>query len=319
MTKKTVAVLLVCLLLSLISIACQKREPLVPGGEKITVVATLFPLYDFAKNIGGDMVEVEMLMPPGVETHSFEPRPEDVIKVNKADIFIYTGKYMEPWAEDILKGIDNKALSVVDTGRVIVLREEGESGIHHDHKPAGREHEAEKDPHVWLDFSNARTMVGNILNGFIARDPANRDNYVRNAAIYSEKLADLDRRFREGLSRCKTNTFIHGGHFAFGYLSGKYNLNYISAYKGYAPDSEPTPKRLKELIGNMKIHHLKYVFYEELISPRVADTIAKETGAKLLQLHAAHNLTKEEWDQGATFVSLMEKTLNNLKTGLECQ
>jgi ABC-type Zn uptake system ZnuABC Zn-binding protein ZnuA len=172
---------------------------------------------------------------------------------------------------------------------------------------------------IWLDFSNAQTMVENILNGFIAEDPAHKDAYVRNAAAYSEKLAGLDKRFREGLSHCRTNTFIHGGHFAFGYLSKRYHLQYISAYKGFAPDAEPTPGRLKELVENMRRHHLKYVFYEELISPRVADTIAKETGAKLLQLHAAHNLTKEEWNQGVTFLSLMEKTLNNLKTGLECR
>jgi zinc transport system substrate-binding protein len=319
MKRRILVVLVVCLFLFLMTLSCQKKDTGLAGDKKITVVTTLFPLYDFAKNIGGEQVQVELLLPPGVETHGFEPKPEDVIKINKADIFLYTGKYMEPWAEDILKGIDNKKLIVVDSSRGIILQEEAEEHGHHEHEGSRTVHEEENDPHIWLDFSNAQTMVENILNGFIAEDPAHKDAYVRNAAAYSEKLAGLDKRFRDGLSHCRTNTFIHGGHFAFGYLSKRYHLQYISAYKGFAPDAEPTPGRLKELVENMRRHHLKYVFYEELISPRVADTIAKETGAKLLQLHAAHNLTKEEWNQGVTFLSLMEKTLNNLKTGLECR
>lgn len=307
-------VFLLCIAL-LMTASCQKKDERQIEIKKLTVVTTLFPLYDFAKNIGGEYAEASLLLPPGVEPHGFEPKPEDIIRINKADIFIYTGKYMEPWAEKILKGTDNKSLIVVDSSKGINLLEETEEDGH-DHKHANGEG---LDPHIWLDFDNAKKMIDNMLESFIKADAANADAYRKNAEQYKAMLSDLDNKFRKGLASCKTRYFIHGGHYAFGYMAKRYGLNYISAYHGFSPDAEPTARRLAELIRKMKKHNTTHVFYEELISPRVAEVIAKETGARLLQLHAAHNLTKEEWDRGATFIGLMEQTLINLKTGLQCR
>lgn len=310
---KIAFILLVCIVVT--GLSCAKKEEKQPGLKKLKVVTTLFPLYDFAKNIGGQYADVSLLLPPGVEPHGFEPRPEDIVRINKAHVFIYTGKHMEPWAEKILKGIDNKGLIVVDSSTGIkYIKEDG-----HDHKHKHGKVEHEMDPHIWLDFGNAQKMVDNMLEGFIKADAANADAYRKNAEQYKALLSDLDKKFREGLASCSTKYFIHGGHYAFGYMAKRYGLNYISAYHGFSPDSEPSAKRLAELVKKMKKHNIRHVFYEELISPRVAETIAKETGAKLLQLHAAHNLTKEEWDRGVTFAWLMEQTLSNLKTGLECK
>jgi zinc transport system substrate-binding protein len=309
-------VFLLCIVLLFIA-SCQKKNDKQIETKKLTVVTTLFPLYDFAKNIGGEYVSVSMLLPPGVESHSFEPKPEDIIRINRADIFIYTGKYMEPWAEKILKGTDNKSLIVVDSSKGITLIKEVDDHSHsHVH---GHDHAHEMDPHIWLDFENAQKMVDDILGGFITADPNNESVYRKNAENYKSILRELDNKFREGLASCKLRYFIHGGHYAFGYMAKRYGLNYISAYHGFSPDAEPTARRLAELTRKMKKHNAKYVFYEELISPRVAEVIAKETGANLLQLHAAHNLTKEEWDRGVTFKYLMEQNLVNLKTGLQCQ
>jgi zinc transport system substrate-binding protein len=294
-------------------ISCgEKGEKVTTGEKKLKVVTTLFPLYDFAKNIGGQKADITLLLPPGVEPHAFEPRPGDILKIHKADIFIYTGRFMEPWVEDILKSIGSQGPLVIDSSKVIKLSEEtGEN--------EGKHESGEMDPHIWLDFSNARKMVVNILDGFLRRDLANKDFYLKNAEDYKKKLDELDKNYRDSLSSCKKDTIIHGGHFAFGYLARRYHLKYLSAYKGFSPNAEPTPWSLIELSKKLKEHGISYIFYEELIMPKVSEAIAKETGAKLMMLHGAHNITKDEMDRGVTFISLMEQNLSNLKVGLECQ
>lgn len=312
---KIAFILIVCL--SVMVSSCAKKDDKKHIDKKFTVVTTVFPLYDFAKNIAGDHADVFLLLPPGVESHGFEPGPEDIVKINRAGVFIYTGEHMEPWAGKILKSIDNKGLVVADSSKGISLIEKsGEEG-HEDAYRHGKDEEM--DPHIWLDFANAQKMADNILEGFIKADAANADAYRKNAERYKIILSALDNKFREGLASCSSKYFIHGGHYAFGYMARRYGLNYISAYHGFSPDSEPSAKRLAELIRKMKKNNIKHIFYEELVSPRVADTIAKETGAGLLQLHAAHNITKEEWDRGVTFTDLMEQTLGNLKAGLQCR
>jgi len=324
MKRSIVSVFIMYIFLSLIFLSCQKRETVPAGDKAIKVVTTLFPLYDFAKNVGGKRVQVELLLPPGMEPHSFEPKPGDIRKISDADVLIYTGEFMEPWIEDVLKGISNKNLLVIDTSMGIVLSADRDLVEHHkDEKKSEsqREHHYEyngKDPHIWLDFSNAQTMVENILNGFIAKDPANRDVYMKNAEAYTAKLSRLDRHFQDALALCGKDMIIHGGHFAFGYLARRYHLQYLSAYRGFSPNAEPTPGNIILLIKNLRNHHLNYIFFEELVSPNVSETIARETGAKLLMLHGAHNISRDEWEQNVTFISLMENNLKNLRIGLEC-
>jgi zinc transport system substrate-binding protein len=174
------------------------------------------------------------------------------------------------------------------------------------------------DPHFWLDFANAGKMIDSILEGLVKKDPNNKDLYRVNAEQYKTKLNDLDRKFKETLSRCKKKIFVHAGHFAFGYLARRYGLTYVAAY-GFSADAEPSPKKLIELTKTLKKHGLNHIYYEELITPRVAETISKETGAALLMLHGAHNLAREEFERGVTFISLMEGDLKNLEIGLQCQ
>lgn len=265
--------------------------------KKLTVVTTLFPLYDFARNIGQDKIAVTLLLPPGIEAHSYEPSAGDVLKVAGADIFIYTSKLMEPWAEKFVRGVDTNKLLVVDAGGDFTG----------------------KDPHIWLDFTKAMNMVNRIRDSFIAGDPANRVFYLDTAKQYNKKLANLDVEFHETLARCQNKVLIQGGHFAFGYLAQRYHLRYIAAYKGFSPDAEPTPRNLAELVDTIKQYKVKYIFYEELISPQVAEVLAQETGAQLLKLSAAHNLTREELDRGVSFIEIMKADLENLKKGLLCQ
>jgi zinc transport system substrate-binding protein len=306
-------ILLLIIAFSLIVFNCKKAEQPIAGQKKLNIVTTLFPLYDFTKNIAGDRAQVTLLLPPGVEPHSFEPKPGDMLRINSSDVFIYTGKFMEPWVEGILKGLDNKKLVIVDTSKGIILNEEKEDEKNHDKHGHGK-----TDPHIWLDLSNAGKIVDNILDCLIEKDAGNRDYYTKNAWAYKIKLSEMDRKYRETFSTCKKHTFIHGGHFAFGYLANRYNLQYIAAYHG-SPDAEPTPKRLIELKNKLKQYDLKYIYYEELILPRVSEVISRETGAAMLKLHGAHNVSKEDMDKGITFLSVMEENLKNLKVGLECQ
>ena len=322
---KAKSLCIICILfLCVASIACQRQEQQAGKTKQLTVVTTLFPLYDFTKNIAGDKASITLLLPPGVEAHSFEPKAGDMLRVNGADLFIFTGKFMEPWVDGLLKGVDNKWLLVVDASAGITPMEE--KGDHHTHgqgkgkmndKEDRHEH-GKVDPHIWLDFGNAQKMVSNILEALVAKDPVHKDYYTKNSDAFIAKLADLDRRYRESFSSCKKSMFVHGGHFAFNYLANRYNLTYISAYQG-SPDSEPTPKRIISLKKMMQDNNIQYIYYEELITPRVADVLARETGAKLLKLHGAHNISKEEFEKGITFLSIIEENLKNLTVGLECQ
>jgi zinc transport system substrate-binding protein len=312
---RALTVLLVCPpLLWALPLSCTRGGGSPADSSRLKVITTLFPLYDFARNVAGDKARVTLLLPPGMEPHSFEPKPGDMLKVMSADLLVYSGKSMEPWVEGILKGVENKNLLIVDSSTGINLVEQREATDKDDH---GHGH-GKADPHVWLDLSKAEKMVDNILEGLVTKDPTNREYYKGNAEAYKVRKREMDEKYRTTLLTCKNRMFVHGGHFAFGYLANRYNLHYISAYRG-SPDAEPTPKRLIELKNVLKRFNLHYVFYEELITPRVAEIISRETGAALLKLHGAHNVTREELEKGITFLSIMENNLNNLMVGLECQ
>jgi zinc transport system substrate-binding protein len=297
--------------------SCQKNEKMTAGQKKIKVAATLFPLYDFAGQVGREKVEANLLLPPGVEAHAFEPRPADIKRIQDSDIFLFTNKFMEPWVGSLLKGIDTTGLDIVYTSKGITLLQGTDN--HGDEEHALADDSGNADPHVWLDFSNAMRMVDMIASHFIAKDSRNKDIYAKNAYEYKKKLEELDKKYKNTLSHCTNGVIVHAGHFAFGYLTRRYGITYVSAYKGFSPDAEPTPKRLVEITKNVRKYGAKYIYYEELAAPRVAEVIAKETGCGLLMLHGAHNVSREEMQSGVTFISLMDKNLKNLKAGLQCQ
>ncbi len=318
MNKVPLPILIVIILIfCLTPVSCQKSEKLPVTANKLKVVTTLFPLYDFAKHIGGEKVDVNLLLPPGVESHAFEPRPGDIKRIENSDIFIFTDKFMEPWVGGLLKGMDTRNLMIVDTSKGVTLLHRSDN--HGDEEYAHGEDATSPDPHIWLDFSNAIKMVDTITAAFITKDPQNKEYYARNAHEYDKRLEELDKKYKNTLSRCDKRVIIHAGHFAFGYLAKRYGITYVSAYKGFSPDAEPTPRRLVEITNNVRRYGVKYIYYEELVLPKVADVIAKETGCSLLMLNGAHNVTKDEMKRGVTFVSLMERNLENLKVGLQCR
>jgi zinc transport system substrate-binding protein len=304
--------------------ACQKKEASMPAAHKqLVVVTTLFPLYDFARTIGGDKVNATLLLPPGMEAHTFEPKPEDAIRVANADLFIYTNEYMEPWAVTFVNGLNSGNVVQVDSSKGITLLK---TGVEEEAESAGDSHGGKEhhhhagsmDPHVWLDFANTQIMIDNIASAMSAKDPSNRNYYLANAAAYKTELTKLDDEYEAGLSSCSKKVFLHGGHYAFGYLAHRYGLQYESASAVNA-DAEPSTAKLVALVKQVKAMDLKYVYSEELLSPRVSEMIAKESGASILLLHGAHNISKEDFDHGVTFISLMRKNLANLRIGLQCK
>ncbi len=312
---KTFFALSFCLL-SLIALAlfsCEGAKESPVRERRLRVVTTLFPLYDFARAVGGQKAEVELLLPPGVEPHGFEPRPKDILRINEAAIFVYTGNFMEPWAETIIKGIDTQKVLVVDASRGVTTTPVPKPD---EHRHGDREERI--DPHIWLDLGNAQKMVDNILQGFVEKDPHNREFYQTNAGAYSTRLRELDEKFRKGLAQCKTRLFVHGGHYAFHYLARRYDLTYVSVY-GFSPNAEPSPRHLAGIVRTLRQHKIKHIFYEELLQPRVAETVARETGAKLLPLNGGHNVSREEMERGVTFISVLDQDLKNLREGLECR
>jgi len=315
MKQIVITLTFVCLCVALFGCQKQEAQTTVPDHKKLTVVTTLFPLYDFARAVAGDKAEIRLLLPPGVEPHSFEPKPEDMVRVSKADLVVYTNEYMEPWAVKMLRTIASKPV-VVDASKGVTLLKAGpEEAAEQAHEG---EHHGGMDPHIWLDFSNAQIMVQNIADGLATKDPANKDFYQANARAYQQELAKLDEEYRAGLSRCVKKEFLHGGHFAFGYLAKRYGLNYLSA-QALNPDSEPTPAKIAQLIREMRTNGLKYVYCEELLSPATAEMIARETDATVLLLNGAHNISKEDFDKKTSFLSLMRQNLVNLRLGLQCK
>jgi len=287
--------------------------------ENVSVITTIFPLKEFAQAVGGDRVKVTQLLPPGAEAHTWEPKPSDIVKLSRADVFIYIGAEMEPWVHEILKTLENPKL-------VIIEASQGLSLLGADHAEAlGEEHHHKHDsnhkgfdPHIWLNFDYDQKIVDKITEALSKKDPEGILRYQRNAEAYKAKLRDLDLRYRKDLGKCNSKEIILGSHAAFGYLVKQYGLTQIPLY-GLSPNAEPTPKKMAEVITLAKKYRAKAIYYEELVSDKLAKAIAQEVGAKILVLNPGANLTKKQIETKVTFLTLMEQNLEHLKYGLTCK
>lgn len=314
--------------------------------KKIKIVATLFPQYDFARQIAGDYADVTLLLPPGMESHSYDLRPSDMIEIRESDMFIYTGKYMETWAQTIIDSLDDSVM-VVDVSDGITLEKEedyfvdelgesdghsddtdehdehhddadehvheaGESHSHHSH--AGHTHEY--DPHIWTSPVYAMQMVENISYALAAKDPQHEAEYRQRAEEYMSKLTELDAAFRQISDEASNKTIFFGGRFAMTYFVREYGFGCVSAYHDCSAESEPSISSVMKMIDEIRDSGAKAVFYEELVDPKVARTIAEETGVRLLLLHSAHNVSREEYENGVTYLDIMWQNVKNLEEGL---
>ena len=293
------AVLIAILLLGGVTVLVWLRPAAPPPANRLTVVATFYPLWEFTRQVGGDRVEVVSLVPPGVEPHDWEPSPPDLALSRGARLLIYNGAGLEPWVGKLLKERTDKALSEVSATEGLPLRG------------------TPPDPHVWLDPILAQSQVEAIRAGLAKADPAHAAAYEANARAFTAKLADLHREFEQGLAGCARRQIITS-HAAFGYLAARYRLELVSI-TGLAPEAEPSPAELARLVSFARRSRARYIFFETLVSPKLAEALARDVGARTLILNPVEGLTKDEAAAGKEYLSLMRENLRNLREGLGCQ
>lgn len=292
--------------------------------SKVQVVSTLFPYYDFARQIGGDRVEVTLLLSPGRESHSFEPTPLDVIRISEADVFLYNGGEGEVWVDETMDAYDApdqvvcRMMDYVD-----VLEEELVEGMEaeggHDHDHEGHEEdsdEIEYDEHIWTSPVNAKRLAQAVCDALTKADPEGADYYAANLAAYDEDLTELDEAFRQVVAEGKRDILVFGDRFPLLYFCKTYGLRYRAAFQGCSSDTEPSVKTLAYLIDKVNEEHIPVVYHLELSSEAITNVICESTGAKSLQFHSCHNLSREDFEQGATYLSLMWQNVEALKEGL---
>ena len=317
------------------------KEQNTEENKKISVVATIFPQYDFVRQIAGDNVELKMLLKPGEETHSYEPTPQDIIAIQNSDLFIYVGGENDAWVEDILESMpDNgrKTLKLVDC--VDTVEEEHVEGMkeerghdhedHDDHDDHDAEHEEDEadheehgqeeihsvheiDEHVWTSPLNAIKIVEQIKEELCEIDPENASDYEENAEAYVAQLNELDREFQDVVDHSKRKLMIFGDRFPFRYFAEEYGLDYYAAFSGCASDTEPSAATMAFLINKVRDENIKTVLKMELSNENIAKAIAEATNADVKEFYSCHNLTAEQFADGETYLSLMEKNVETLR------
>jgi len=302
------------LIFLIVMYGCQSAPSKTEENAGLSIVATLFPQYDFARAVLGDNGMVTMLLSPGMESHTYEPTPADMIAINKCDLFLYSGEEMEAWAHELLDGLDCTDAMVCETSARIELAMTGHSHEEHDdHKST---HSYVYDPHIWTSPVNAITMVETIRDAIVAIDPANEAEYTANAQAYIDELLELDAEFRTEAENGVRNKLVFAGRFALHYFVTEYGLDYVAAYDSCSSETEPSAAAIKTIVDTVKNELIPVVYCEELVDQKVANSIAEETGTEVLVFHSCHNVSKADFDAGETYVSLMRKNLVNLKKGL---
>lgn len=271
---------------------------------KLTVYTSVYPMYDFTRKIGGDKIELKNLVPPGTEPHDWEPKPSELAQLEKADVLIYNGAGMEPWLDKVLQSINTEKILRVEATKDLNLL-----------TSANEAHNIETDPHVWLDPMLAKQEVGTIKNSLVSADPANKAYYEKNYTDLIAQFDQLDQEYKAAVAEFSKKDIVVA-HQAFSYLSNAYGLNQV-AIEGLSADSEPLPARMVEIVEFVKDKQLKYIFFEELVSPKVAQTIAQETGASTAVLNPFEGLSESDQQAGKDYFSVMRDNLEVLKKALQ--
>ena len=299
---------------------------------KISIVATIFPQYDFARRIAGDRADIKMLLRPGMEAHSYEPSPKDIIGISKCDLFLNVGGESESWLETVLESADNPHMRIVSAiDCVEPIEEETAEGMqsrehHHGHEHEEEAHEAhhhddgdeeeEYDEHVWTSPMNAIAIVNEINRALCELDPDNADFYCDNTNQFVAELTALDNAFREVVADAKRRIFLFGDRFPLLYFVREYGLDYYAAFPGCAAETEPSAATVAFLINTVKRERIPVVFYIELSNHKVADAIAEATGTRTAQFNTCHNISARDFEAGESYLSLMEKNVAILREAL---
>ena len=320
-----------------------------PDG-RLNVVTSLFPYYDFARQIGGEEIDLSLVVPAGMDSHAFEPTPADMRMIQEADIIFCNGGEMENWLEQVLASLDTSDIQVVTMMDFVDAVEEEivegmeDSGHGHEHGAADdwdaddadgwdadgaddwdaddadgghdHDHEHELDEHIWTSPRNAQVFARVIGDALAGADPGHAALYGERTEAYIGQLSALDREFEELTAGSRRHMMVVADKFPFRYLADDYGLEYRAAFSGCSSDSEPSAKTIAYLIDLVREQEIPAVYYLELKTPRVAEIIGEETGAEPLLLHSCHNVTRREFESGVTYLQLMEQNVENLRKGL---
>lgn len=325
--KKILSAFICLILMTSIFAGCGSSSGSDKDSQKLKIVTTIFPEYDWVRNILGDKkndVDLTMLIDSGVDLHSYQPSTDDIVKISKCDIFIYVGGESDKWVDDALKQASNKDMVVIDLFDVLgdkLKEEEHKEGMQdeeHDHDHD--EEEKETDEHVWLSLKNAVTLCNAICDKICEKDAGNKDTYKDNTKAYTDKLTKLDEQYSEAVSGAKNKTLVFGDRFPFRYLVDDYGLDYYAAFAGCSAESEASFETVAFLAKKIDELELKYIFTLEGSKGDIAKTIKESTKSKdqqIVTLDSLQSVTKKDVDGGVTYLDEMEKNLNVLKDVLK--
>ncbi len=305
--KKLLLASLVLLLLVSCSPGVQEKS------QGLSIVTTSFPLYDFAREIAGDDANVEILLPPGAEVHSFEVTPSDIKKINSSDLFLYIGGSSDEWMEAMLDASELEGKNSLRLMELVELLEEEESASMVEEEDG---HHDEYDEHIWLSMDNAQLMVEAIAQAMAELDKENGSSYLKRASEYNSKIAALMEDYQAMVAASKRKEIIVGDRFPLLYLVKSLGLSYDAAYPGCSANVEENAQAIKGLIDRVRAEDIPIVFTIEMSRGTIADRIVEETGASRRMLHSIQNISKEEMEAGEGYYSLMKKNLEVLEEAL---
>ena len=319
--KKTVFIMMIAVIFAFLLCGCNRTSESDSKEGTVSIVATTFPGYDFARAVAGDNAEITMLLSPGEESHSFDPTPTDIIKIEKSDLFIYVGGESDAWVEEILDSFESEYLTVFPMMEKVSLYEEEEKeGMMEErgeeHESNVQEEETEYDEHIWTSPVNAIILVNGICDTLCEKDPKNADEYRKNAESYVSELEKLDSEFRSTVKNAKRKTLLFGDRFPFLYFVREYGLDYFAAFPGCSSETEPNAATIAFLIDKANEERIPVILMESMSNGNIANAIGEETGGKVLSLYACHNISAEDFENGETYLSLMRKNLLVLKEAL---
>ncbi|MDR2211857.1 MAG: metal ABC transporter substrate-binding protein [Spirochaetaceae bacterium] len=307
-------VLMIGLAVLLCTAACTKQGTVQDTEGKLNVTAVNFPAYDFVKAVAGDRVNLVMLLPPASESHSYEPTPSDILTVQNSDIFIYTGGESDEWVEQILESMDTASMDIITLmGCVETVEEEVVEGMEEEEE---EEEGPAYDEHVWTAPGNAKRIVSVITEELAKKDGANAGVYRQNAAEYLVRLDELDAAFKAVVDGAPRKTIVLGDRFPFRYLTDAYGLSYFAAFPGCSTETEPSAATVAFLINKIKAENIPVIFHIELSNEKMADAISEATGAKKLLLHACHNVSREDFENGVSYLQLQQGNVERLREAL---
>lgn len=318
MVRSGLGVLVVALAALGTAVGCtgtgDSAQPSSAGG--LPVVAAFYPLYEFSRSVGGDRVQASNLVAAGAEPHDFDPSPRDLERIRQARLMVYIPEF-QPGLDKALETAKSPNLVVLDVLQGMDLLAAQEEEEHAAGKEKAGHEETGHDPHVWLDPVLAKAIVTRVRDALVQIDPSGKETYTANAQRFAGQLDQLDQEFRRGLASCARREFITS-HTAFSYLARRYDLTQ-TAISGLSPEAEPSPARLREIVDAARSHKANVIFFETLVSPKVAEVVAREIGAKTMVLNPVEGLTNEEERQGKGYVDVMRQNLANLRVALECR